>query len=247
MRKSNVVLRMKPVCFWEFNHPGDQSALGKENYILHEQGTINYEPEGIFSDVSVRLEEGKFFSIPRNQCPALDFSGSRSAFTMIAWVKRSPKDPRECQAIAGMWNETESLRQYCMFLDLGIWDSDDQLGGHISDTGGPTQGWKYCMDAAIGQTQVPYGQWSMLAFSYDGKEAACFLDGKLDKRPEFNPYFYGKPLFTPKEKGADFTVGAVHRSGEMGNWYTGLLGGLAVFDRPLSADEIEELYKATLL
>jgi hypothetical protein len=41
--------------------------------------------------------------------------------------------------------------------------------------------------------------------------------------------------------GSDFTVGAVLLKSGMGNFFKGLIGGLAVFDRALSEIEIKSL------
>lgn len=74
--------------------------------------------------------------------------------------------------------------------------------------------------------------------SYDGIQAMAWLDGRLDRREDLNPYLFAGGLHDGGEGGSDFTVGAVHRSGEMGNFFSGYLGGLAVFDRALSSAEI---------
>ena len=58
--------------------------------------------------------------------------------------------------------------------------------------------------------------------------------GRLDERPGRNPYPYPGGIFDGGPAGADFTVGAVHRGVEMGNFFAGLLGGLAVYQRALS-------------
>jgi len=41
--------------------------------------------------------------------------------------------------------------------------------------------------------------------------------------------------------GSDFTVGAVLLKSGMGNFFVGLIGGLAVFHRALSEEEIRNL------
>ena len=41
--------------------------------------------------------------------------------------------------------------------------------------------------------------------------------------------------------GSDFTVGAVLLKSGMGNFFTGLIGGLAVFNRALADEEINKL------
>lgn len=231
------VLAAGPVCFWDFSQ--GLASKGRAAYTLRDgNGNISYAPEGLFGKRCPDMGEGRYFVLPREECPLLDFSARRSALTVIAWVKRRPKEFAECQAVAGMWNETRRQRQYCLFLDLKIWESGQQAGGHVSATGGPTEGYPYCMDAAIGATPVPMDAWHMIGFSYDGSVARAYLDGALDIRGERNPYAYGRPLFSPGGNGADFTVGGVHRGGEMGNWFTGLLGGLALFDFPLEAEAL---------
>jgi len=43
------------------------------------------------------------------------------------------------------------------------------------------------------------------------------------------------------DNGSDFTVGAVLLRSGMGNFFKGLIGGLAVFNRALPEDEIKTL------
>jgi hypothetical protein len=47
--------------------------------------------------------------------------------------------------------------------------------------------------------------------------------------------------------GSDFTVGAVVLSRGMGNFFNGLIGGLAVFDRVLESSEISEIFQQTMV
>lgn len=239
------VLDTAPLCFWRFDGAGDGvPSLGTAPYTLRAQGEPPRAAEGgPFGGKCAELGEGSWYAIPRAECPALDFSGERSSFTLAAWLLRNPKAHKECQAVAGMWNETRRQRQYAMFLDLWIWDSGEQAAAHVSATGGPTEGYPYCMDAAIGRAPVPLNAWQAVAITYDGGAARVYLNGALDVRPGRNPFPYGKTLFQAGPGGADFTVGAVHRGGEMGNWFHGLLGGLAVYDRALTGAEIAALPK----
>lgn len=67
-----------------------------------------------------------------------------------------------------------------------------------------------------------------------------------------NPYYHGRGIFKldpEKHKdrigGSDFTVGARYAVGSMLKEATiGKFGGLAVFDRALSDDEMMKLHKA---
>lgn len=86
----------------------------------------------------------------------------------------------------------------------------------------------------------------MATFTYDGEAATLYLDGQLDAREGYNPLPYPQGLYDGGEHGSDFTVGAVDRSGEPGNYYEGLLGGLAIYNRALDAAEISQLARLTL-
>jgi hypothetical protein len=227
--------------FWDFQEAEGSLRVGKGPYAyaLEEMsGPINRVEDGVFGAFSAVLEFGQWFNLPRKDCPALDFHGAGSKLTILVWLKRENRENGQCQAIAGMWNETEKKRQYAMFLDLRIWESSDQVGGHVSAEGGPTPGHRWCMSTAIGASKIEKDEWVALAFTYDGTYAKVYVNGVLDERAIYNPYLYDKGLYNGGPTGADFTVGAVNRSGEMGNFYAGLLGGLAVFNKALSEEEI---------
>jgi hypothetical protein len=241
-------------------------AVGPKAYVLTEHGgKVLRANEGVFGPHSADFDSvdttGPWLQIARRDCPALNFSGPRAKLTMVAWVKRRPMPDRawSCQAVAGMWNE-HGKRQYCLFLNLRIHDSGEQVCAHISHVGGPTPGYKYCMDAAIGATPVSFDAWHCVAITYDGQHARAYLDGTLDARGDRNPYHYPHGLFDGGQSGADFTVGAVARPERVemvdgtpvehgtvqANCYRGLLGGLAVFDRALPGEEIAALASATM-
>ncbi len=254
------------VCFWNFQDDGSERAdLGPHRYALREQGgkvARVTPPDGaVFGSHAAQFtgETGAgILSLPRAACPALNLHGTQAQVSVVAWMRRDTTHPdmaRSCQAVAGMWNE-HAKRQYCLFLNLRIHESAEQVGAHISSVGGPTPGFKYCMDAAIGKTPAPFGRWSCAAITYDGAFARAYLDGKLDARGERNPYRYEGGIFDGGAHGADFTVGAVTRPQKVddqkrehgsiiGNRYRGLLGGLAVFSRALSDNEIARLAALT--
>ncbi|TLS51774.1 LamG domain-containing protein [Paenibacillus antri] len=235
------------VAFWDFQDAEGAAKVadGPHAYALEPKGGfIRRTGDGLFGPHAIELEHGQWLRLPRAACPALRFGGEGAAVTVAAWVKRKDVRKPECQAIAGMWNESEKKRQYGLFLDLRIWGSGHQVCGHVSASGGPTPGHKYCMDASIGSTAVPYETWSFVAFTYDGAYARSYLNGSLDRRDGYNPYPYPDGLYDGGADGADFTVGAVHRHGEMGNFFEGTLGGLAVFDRALTEAEMARLHRA---
>lgn len=245
MKSGTVVGTPGLITFWDFQEKAGEPRVGRGRhaYVLEEMaGGVRRLEEGVFGPYAASLGPGQWFRAARGSCPSLNLHGAQAQATVIAWLKREKKVlvPGQCEAVAGMWNETRARRQYCLFLNLRIFDSAEQVCGHISGVGGPTPGQRWCMDASIGATPVPIGQWCCAGFTYDGRVAKSYLDGRLDAREGRNPYVYELGLFDGGADGADFTVGAVDRGGEMGNWYQGAIGGLAVFNRVLREDEMEK-------
>lgn len=259
------------VCLWDFSEPAgdDKVSIGPNAYSLKEgDGRIDIgrEDEGPLSGYSADFgSSGSYFYIERDSCPELNISGPDAKVTVVTWIKRKTKNKgdgwnrdSDIQAVAGMWNEYDSLRQYCLFLDLRIWDSFGQVCGHVSNIGGPSPHYEWCMDASIGETVVPVNEWTTIGFTYDADSALAksYLNGVLDVRMDYigaayildewveeewisrNPYYYPGGLFDGRDDGADFTVGGVYRSGRMGNYFAGLMGGLAVFSRALTDSEM---------
>ncbi|MEA3209680.1 MAG: hypothetical protein QOE70_2737 [Chthoniobacter sp.] len=62
--------------------------------------------------------------------------------------------------------------------------------------------------------------------------------GRSTHSNTYNPFLYADGLFDGAAEGAAFTVGAVHRGGEWGNFFGGQIGGLAIFRRVLSEAEM---------
>ncbi|WP_168118822.1 LamG domain-containing protein [Paenibacillus sp. HB172176] len=244
-QKTAVILNQPSLlAFWDFQEQAGTDSIAKGAHackLTEQAGPIARVEDGLFGKYAAKVKQGQWWRLPRAECPELDFHGKDARLTIIAWIKRENIENHGCQAIAGMWNETERKRQYCLFLNLRIWESEDQVCGHVSSVGGPTPGRKYCMTSAIGATPVSKEEWHAVAFTYDGEYARVYLDGQLDKRDGFNPYLYDQGLYDGGSDGAEFTVGAVSHSGSMGNFYTGLLGGLAVFNTALTEEEIARM------
>ncbi|MEX0882329.1 MAG: hypothetical protein WDZ72_02540 [Cyclobacteriaceae bacterium] len=58
-----------------------------------------------------------------------------------------------------------------------------------------------------------------------------------------NPYYFPEGI---GDNGSDFTVGAVVLSRGMGNFFNGLIGGLAVYNRVLEDREIFKIYRKSM-
>jgi len=243
------------ICFWDFQTLTDDGYIsqGLQMSVLQESGgPVATANDGVFGSRSIRLGDDGYLSIPRSAMGRLNIHGPNAQLSVVTWLKRQPAtNAHACQAVAGVWNE-HAKRQYCLFLNLRIWDSADQVCAHVSGIGDATPGYKYCMDAAIGHTPVPMDQWQCCAMTYDGQYARAYLNGQLDHRGDRNPYAYDQGIFDGGEQGGDFTVGAVARpqtvddqfqehGSVVSNRYFGLLGGLAVFDRALTDEQMKTL------
>ena len=263
--RANIVLQTPDlVAFWDFQNAGFTAISPDMVRLEVVQQAPKIESGGVFGPYCARFESDGFVSrgflrVSAHQAPQLAIGGKDAQVSTVAWLKRAPRSAGEyngCQFVAGVWNE-HGRRQYGMFLNLGIHDSGEQIGAHISSHGGATPGFPYCMDAAIGATQIGFATWHCAAISYDGQNARVFLDGVLDVRepqgqPGRNPFFYPSGLLAGD---ADFTVGAVERPAKvltnsdgsfsqqgalLANPFVGCLGGLAVFRRALNQSELRD-------
>jgi len=231
------------VCCWDFSSESPYVSIEGNEYTLKEgNGPHTILSEGVIGSSAIEINEGQYLFVHRSHCKQLNIYGKHAQVSVLAWIKRKQKSYEQCEAIAGIWNETMKKRQYCLFLNLRLFESADQVCGHISGSGGATSGQQWCTDASIGKTQVKYDEWCFVAFTYDGQYIRSYLNGNLDERMERNPFAFNEGIFNGGVDGADFTVGAVDRQSEMGNYFAGLISGLAVFDRALNSEEIKAIH-----
>lgn len=181
------------VSFWFFRTSSDAfCAQHGEPYVLRSQAgplEVVDDPGAPFGGKALLLEEGRWLSIPRAECPGLDIHGRDGHVTLVAWIRRERTAHGGCEFIAGQWNETRRQRQYGLFLHLGNWGRlGNRICAHISNVGGPTPGYKYCMDGGMGATEIPFDEWVVVGLSYDGQAGSAWLHGGVDFRPGLNPY-----------------------------------------------------------
>jgi len=246
------------VALWDFKEDAGKArkAFGKGKFPLSEQkGIISRIEEGPLSGYSASFRDSAFLCLPNSKTGKLNISGKNQGVTVMAWVKWEGKTG----FVGGMWNEYESggKRQYGLFVSLPYYNGADQVCGHISNSGKPTPPFPYSIDYSASKQKVEKGQWQFVAFTYDGQHIRSYLNGEFGNRePELidhtkgfpgysegithskNPYFYPDGM---GNNGSDFTVGAVLLARGMGNYFRGQIGGLAVFDRALSGEEIRRL------
>ena len=238
------------VCLWDFDEePGsDRVSTGQQKYQLEEMnGPIKRTEGRAEGENAVRIKSGQYFRIVDGGFKAIDFHGPDAQFTVTAWVRRHSK--ARWQAVAGIWNESEKKRQYCLFMNASTRSDSrtmtrlptrDEVHGHVSDVGGPTEGKPFCITYSSSVATVPLKEWVFVAMTFDGKASRAYVNGKFVAEEGFNPYPLKGGLFNGN---AEFTVGAVNRSGVMGNFLDGELDELAIYSRALTEEELLELAK----
>lgn len=243
------------VALWDFKEEAgyDRISIGKGKFKLKEKNSaIPRVSEGPLSGYAIQLDGTSYLSIPYAETGTLNVGNN--AVTVIAWVKWAGTG---VGFLGGMWNEYQGggKRQYGLFVNLPYYNGGRQVCGHISKTGQPSPPFPYSIDYSASRQLVPEEEWVCVAFTYDGKNIKSYLNGIFEARePELirhtkgfenypnglvqvkNPYYFPYGI---GDNGSDFTVGAVQLKSGMGNFFTGLIGGLAVFDRALTENEMK--------
>lgn len=247
------------VALWDFKEPEGEprKATGQGTFALQEQnGTLPRLPDGPLSGYSTKFGNKAYFSLPHAETGKLNIHGPKQGVTVVAWVKWTGE---QTGFVGGMWNEYQDggKRQYGLFVSLPHYNGRNQVCGHISQTGKPTPPFPYSIDYSASKQDVPANEWVCVAFTYDGTNIKSYLNGKFETRtPELinnTKGFEGYPDGLTQSKnpyrfpygmgnnGSDFTVGAVLLKAGMGNFFKGQIGGLAVFDRALTARELKNI------
>lgn len=233
------------VCVWDFDEAAGEARVsrGTQQYALEEvNGPIARVAGASPGKNAVRIKAGQYFRIPEGKFEAIDFHGPEAQLSVVALLRRQAGS--HWQAVAGIWNETKEQRQYCLFLNASTrsdsrimerFPTGDEVHGHVSNVGGPTPGHRFCITYSSSGTKVALKQWTMVAMTFDGKASRVYVNGQFVAEQGFNPYPLKGGLFNGK---ADFTVGAVHRGGEIGNYFDGELDELAIYSRALTEKEL---------
>lgn len=242
------------IAYWDFAGDDYLTSQGVERATLRNSGSAMPE---LIDDASVggralRFDGDDYLYIPYAETGALNVrSGS---VTVVAWVRWTAE---QTGFVAGMWNEYEDggKRQYGLFVSLPHYNGANQVCGHISRTGKPTPPFPFSIDYSASRQRVPKDEWCVVAFTYDGEYIRSYLNGRFEEREEelinhtkgFEGYPDGlrqvkNPYYFPDgigDNGSDFTVGAVFVANRIGNYFKGDIGAIAIYDRALTAEEVE--------
>lgn len=241
------------VAYWDFSDEDYLTATGVDATLqAARQAMPTLIEQGPLSQRSLHFDGNDYLYIPYDKSGRLNVKSGE--VTVVAWVRWSGE---QTGFVAGMWNEYEDggKRQYGLFVSLPHYNGANQVCGHISQTGKPTPPFPYSIDYSASAQRVPANEWCAVAFTYDGEYIRSYLNGHFEQRDEelinhttgFEGYPEGlrqvkNPYYFPDgigDNGSDFTVGAVFVANRIGNYFKGDIGGIAIYDRALSAEEVE--------
>src|SRR3546814_445977 len=180
--RNGIVTHQHLMAFWDFErHSGGgwSSVGGKDAFHLNDVGNVAHAEDGPLSGGSVLLDgSSAYLSLPHDRSGSLDVQTNR--VTVVAWVKWEGGTG----FVAGKWNEHDNggRRQYGLFVSLPYYNGSDQVCGHISQLGGPTDPFPYSIDYSASKQHVPKGEWVCVAFTYDGTYIKSYLNGVFKER-----------------------------------------------------------------
>ena len=242
------------IAYWDFAGDDYLTSQGVERATLRNSGSAMPKliDDGSVGGRALRFDGDDYLYIPYAETGALNVqSGS---VTVVAWVRWTAE---QTGFVAGMWNEYEDggKRQYGLFVSLPHYNGANQVCGHISRTGKPTPPFPFSIDYSASRQRVPKDEWCVVAFTYDGEYIRSYLNGRFEEREEelinhtkgFEGYPDGlrqvkNPYYFPDgigDNGSDFTVGAVFVANRIGNYFKGDIAAIAIYDRALTAEEVE--------
>jgi len=92
------------------------------------------------------------------------------------------------------------------------------------------------------QSEIPLGEWSHLAGTWDGTMLRLYINGVLNAT--------NAPGHSPVDSGCPFYIGGFHATNGncayVGQFFNGILDEVSYYSRALSADEIASIYNASL-
>lgn len=247
------------IAFWDFHQDAAEylPALGRDDVgaLRVCGGAPTRIDGGPFGHAIVFNGRDDALGIAAEQVGSLNAGAAGDNVSVLAWIKR--EHSAECHFIAGIWVEDDHApkRQYGLFVDLPVYGGADRVCGHVSRTGTPSPGLPFSRDYSASARVVPHDSWHLVGFTYDGAVVTSYLDGLADPYPHYtepppplglgltyakNPYRipdgHGMPGLN--DVPAEFTFGSVQLTDGPGNHFAGMIGGIAVFDRALTSEEV---------
>ena len=258
------------IAFWDFDEPAGDAKVSKAGlgaFALRDApgSAVARATEGPFSGYSAQFDGiDDWLRLEGGLTDLLNASLFGNQVTVLACIKRSNTTSG---FVGGMWQEDDNnpRRQYGLFVDLGLYGGPEKVCGHISKTGGPSEKiltpgefLPYSRDYSANLTEIENSTWVWVAMTYDGSEIRSYYESRFEPYPSYtepgapngegityakNPYVFTQGL-NDSAAVSDFSVGAVRLTAGPGNWFGGLIGGLAIFSGSLSQADVFKFQRA---
>lgn len=163
-----------------------------------------------------------YITVPNNECLNPRY------MTVAAWIKTSYSDK--------VWRR---IFDKCYSKGFALSEGGDEIQWHHKG--------KLELETGVGvgglsQQSMADGQWHHVVGTYDGVEAKIYMDGWPAGKPDHK-------VGELKHTDYDLTIGANRSTpdgalGEVGASFNGLMDDVMMFNRALSDDEVQALFKA---
>jgi hyaluronoglucosaminidase len=208
-----------PVGYWRLGDPADSHVAIDSSPTgqdgVYRDGARPGAPGAIANDTAADLAAG-YVEVPRT--PATDLSGP---FTLEAWVNLDTIAPPPGQAIIESYT-APAANGFALRVENGFLQA--------WTLGGPSQGY----GVVTGRSRLTTGDWHHVAAVHDGSQLTVYLDGARDASIA--------TTISPASGTASIKLGA--RGDDAAQRLRGDLDEAAIYDRALSAEEIERHYLA---
>ena len=141
---------------------------------------------------------------------------------------KSPESLKPIQYTIAGWINMDRRADKSSFLYIAGWGSEGGYNLRVSNSG-ILQLVHNGITAAVGRTAMNLNQWYHIAGTYDGTEGIVYIDGIADGFETMGAYT--EPTGTAR-------IGSM---GEGGFFFSGLMDGIQIYNRALSAQEVANL------
>lgn len=213
------------------NNGGDETdRSGEAETLTHSSAppTSATVPSG-FSGTSRDLESGDPDLLYHADGGSTDIFGTDQELTIATWINPESANNGDYHGVVAKWEAgTNNWKQYLLSI-YGTAANEYKVLARISSDGSTTT------DVESTTTNYATGVWHHIALVYNDIDLRVYVDGSLHCTPGAHTAGIGN-LYAP------FQVGAIRWNEAADDHFDGLIDEVIVFDRALSATEIENLY-----
>lgn len=204
---------------------GNRSDSSQNSNTLTDNNTVESSADCQEGSKSADFESGndEYLSIADGSQTGLDITGD---MTLCAWIKPESWGGGT-MAIVSKWNESAN-RSYLLLIATN--GTEHNVECWLSSAGGSAE--VVCETG----TDLSTATWYHVAAVYNGEDIRIYLNGALDSYGPKNPKVYEIGIY---DGSADFRLGKT----DDGDNFDGLMDEVAVFDRALTATEINDIYQ----